>query len=143
MLSMVVRRHTRWNFSRKANTWTRCLATNEHFDAGWRTHPTGGGEFTVKSVTCSSWTSPQTPSIASQRISRPTISKLEFVMVPLGFWNKIMFTLMSSGHSQRKTIVVQSKLSPKITPPKQWPGASTIPMKSGQPHINLQHCVGC
>ena len=135
-MCMGVSGHAKWSLRHKDNVWTRCLTTREQFDVRHRTHLTVG-ELSVKSVMHFSRRSPLTHFFASQKMSRPTISRSEFVIVPLGFWKEIMFALMSSGHSQWNTIRVQAKLLPKIAPPTSWSDMSTIPMKSGHSYVSL------
>jgi hypothetical protein len=96
----------------------------------------------LNSVILFSRRDPHTSSIANQSSSSPAISKSEFVMVPCGFSNLIMSERMSLGHCHQNIVGVHPKSLPKITPPMPWLDASTIPMKSGHPHVSSQHLVG-
>jgi hypothetical protein len=110
-----------------ARAWTRCSATTNQRDASRVTQLTAG-ELSLNSVTLFSWRVGHTPSRTNHSISSPTISRLEFVIPPVGFADVIRFCLKSAGHSQWKTTGVDWVSSPKTTPPTPWQDASTIPM---------------
>jgi hypothetical protein len=125
----------------KAKALTRFSATRDHLEARRATQPIEG-EFSPKSAIHFSRSGPHTPSIASQSNKRPAISRSEFVIVPVGLSNKTTCDRMSSGHCQQNSIGVHAESSPKITPPTPWLDASTIPIKSGHPHVSSRHQVG-
>ena len=83
-----------------------------------------------------------TPSFVSHNSRSPTISRLEFVMVPLGFSLDINCVRTLSGHCHQKTVGVHAESLPNTIPPSPWLDASTIPTKSGHPEVNSRHRVG-
>ncbi len=130
-----------WIFNRSARAWIRCSATKDRLEARRVTHPMVG-KLSLNSVRRFSRRGPHTSSIASHSMRSPANSRSEFVMVPLGFLRDTTLVLIVFGHCHWKTIGVHADSSPKITPPTPWLDASTIPTKSGNPHISSQQLVG-
>jgi hypothetical protein len=114
-------------FSRNASAWISCSATTDRLDANRVTKLTVG-ELSLNKVTRFSRRLSQTPSIASQSITSPAISKLEFVSLPVGLVEDTMSCFMSSGHSQWNTTGVHAVFSPSTNSPAPCPDASTIPI---------------
>jgi hypothetical protein len=132
---MGVSGHAHWIFSRNANACMRCSATIDRFEARRVIQPIVG-KLLLNSVTCFSRRGLHTSSITSHNIRRPANSRSELLIVPVGLSNDTTLLRMVSGHCHRKIVGVHADSSPKITPPTPWLDASTIPMKSGHPHIN-------
>jgi hypothetical protein len=117
----------------------RCLATVDRFDTRRSTQPTVG-ELLLSSVIHFSLKVPHTPSIASHSKRSPAISKSEFDIMPRGLSKVLMFSITSPGHCHRNTVGMHDVSSP--VPLMPWPDGSTIPTKSGQPHVSSRHFVG-
>jgi hypothetical protein len=130
-----------WIFRRSTMAWTRVSATRDNLEARCATQPIKG-ELSPKSAMRFSLSGPHTPSIASQNSKRMAISRSKFVIVQVGLSTKTTCNQMSQGYCQRNSVGVHAKSLPKITPLMLWLEASTIPMKSGHPHVILQHLVG-
>jgi hypothetical protein len=113
--------------SRSTRAWTRCSTTTNRHDASQVTQ-LAVSELSLNSATHFSRRVGHTPLMTNHSISSPAISRLEFVIPPVGFADKIRFCLMSAGHSQQKTTGLHWVSSPNTTPPTPWPDASTIPM---------------
>ena len=81
----------------------------------------------LKSATFASFRLHTMSSMTSRSSNSPTISRSEFVAIPLGFDTDLTLFVMSSGHCSQKTIGVHSLFLPKITPPIPNDDASQMP----------------
>ncbi len=81
-------------------------------------------------------------SMTSHSIRKPASSRPEFVMVPVVLVLDTMDAVMSGGHWRRNTVGGTLEFSPKITPPKPWPEALVMPIKSGHPTTSAEHGIG-
>lgn len=104
------------SFRQRARARRSCDATFDPLAAIHRTQCTVG-ELLLKSAMCAPGSNWQTSSITSQRRRKPAISRLEFVIVPVGLSVDTSACLISSGHSALNTVGVHLFASLIITPP--------------------------
>jgi hypothetical protein len=116
LICIGVNGHACMIFKQSARAWTRCSATNDHWDAS-RVAQLTVGDLSLNSVIHFLQRSGHTPLMTSHRITNPAISRLEFMIVPVQFNNETMFCFMLSGHSHQKTTGVHADSSPTMTLP--------------------------
>lgn len=111
---------------RRARARTSWIAMCECFAARCWTQCTVG-ELLLKSAMWAFVRSWQVASMTSQSISRPAISRSEFVIVPVGLLSETMLSEISFGYCIRNTVGVVDLSSPTMTPPRPCPDASVMP----------------
>ncbi len=119
-MCMGVSRHAFCDFRCRARACMRCSAMIDCFSARHVAQPINR-ELSQNSVICFSWRGLHTPLIASHNISRPAILRSLFEMLPIQFWDALLFEQISSNHCHLITVGVYADSSPKITPPtRKW-----------------------